>query len=125
MEEQLFEIHKRLIADLVGLRPRLGNSWEALQAALRPTLEVLENPISTVIDHAHVSSSWESEARSLDEDVASNLSFVLIRVSDALKACYRAQTPRELKIAEAISTFYVDVQRPLWAAHPTLRPFDV
>ena|SRR5436190_15331341 len=125
MEEQLLEIHQRLIADLFALRPRLGSSWEALLVALRPTLEVLEKPLSTVVDHAHVSSSWESAARSLDVDVASNLSLVLISVSDALKACYRARTPRELKIAEAISTFYVDVQRPLWAAHPTLQPFDV
>ena len=125
MEEQLLEIHQRLIAELVALRPRLGNSWDALHVALRPTLEVLERPLSTIVDHAHVSSSWGSEARSLDVDVASSLSLVLIGVSDALKACYRAQTPREVKIAAAISTFYVDVQRPLWAAYPTLQPFDV
>ena len=125
MEEQLLAIHQQLDADLAELRPRLGNCWEALCVALKPTLEVLERPLSTIVDHAHVSSAWESEARSLDGEVASNLSIVLMTVSDALQACYRSQSPRELKTAEAISTFYVDVQRPLWAAHPTLRPFDV
>ena len=121
----MLQIHQRLIADLAGLRTRLGSSWEALHVALKPTLEVLERPLLTSVEHAHVSSSWESEARSLDGDVASNLSLVLIAVSDSLQACYRAQTPRELKIAEVISAFYVDVQRPLWAAHPTLQPFKV
>jgi len=124
MEEQLVQIRDQFLTELLGLRQRLGGSWDALHTALKPTLDVLGSPLSTIVDHAHVSSSWEVETRSLDAEIAGELSQVLIRLSDALTSWYRAQRPREVKIAEVISTFYVDVQRPLWAAHPALQPFD-
>jgi hypothetical protein len=124
MDEQLIQIRDQFFAELLGLRQRLAGSWDALNTALKPTLDVLGSPRSTIVDHAHVSSSWEMEARSLGGEIAGDLSLVLIRLSDALTACYRAQRPREVKIAEVISTFYIDVQRPLWAAHPALQPFD-
>jgi len=79
MEEQLVQIRDQFLTELLGLRQRLGGSWDALHTALKPTLDVLGSPLSTIVDHAHVSSSWEVETRLLSLTLIRRGAFALFR----------------------------------------------
>ncbi len=125
MDEQLLKIRDQFVAELLPLRPHLGASWDALQTALKPTLNALGRPVSTIIvECAPVSSPWKTAIASFDAQTASEVSRVLISLSDALTAWYRKQNPPKEVIGHVIGVYFIDVQRPLWQAYPELQPFE-
>ena len=106
-------------AELDSLNDRAAEPcWHSLNAALEPTMVALGAPSSASAEVA----TWETTVRTLDAPTASDISEAVKRLSLALKEYYRAVTPREQRVSDAIAFLYMDVARPLWSAHPTLEP---
>ena len=124
-EQERDAIVAELFNELDSVRDRAGNVWASLLAALTPILESLETGHAIANDDFSKAPAWENAIPGVDVAVAGDVSRALVKFSEALTKHYRSNTPRDHRVSQALSLVYLDVQRPLWAAHPDLRPFDL
>jgi hypothetical protein len=124
-EQEREAIVTELLTELDSLRERGANVWASLLAALMPILEGLETGNAIENDGFSNAPVWEHMISGVDVTVAGDVSRALVKFSEALTQHYRSNTPRDHRVSQALALVYLDVQRPLWAAHPDLRPFDL
>ena len=92
--------------------------WQSLTAALEPTAVALGAEPTAHAD----APAWSATVHTLDASLASDISEAAKAFSLALKEHYRTVTPRDQRVSTAIAFLYMDVERPLWSAHPSLEP---
>lgn len=104
---------------LGGMRHRAPDlCWQSLAAALEPTALALGAEPTAQAD----APAWSATVDTLDASLANDISEATKAFSLALKEHYRTVTPRDQRVSTAIAFLYMDVERPLWSAHPSLEP---
>lgn len=111
------------VAELDSVRAAAGSAWCSLAVALAPIIDGLETDAAIANVDLRTSLSWTDALKDVDISVAGDLSRALVKFSEALTVHYRASTPRDQRVSQALASLYLDIQRPLWAVHPGLRPF--
>jgi hypothetical protein len=116
------DLVERFRDELEPIRPTVDEAfWRSLDAALAPALESLGIESGAHAQHH----PWAGTVHAIDGSAANTLSDALKTLALALTELYRVSSPGERRMAYAIGLLYTDVARPLWAAHPTLKPLEL
>lgn len=122
IDARAVELLEQFRAEVDSMRHRAAEPcWQALSAALEPTLVALGAEPSSTADVP----TWATAVQTLDSSLASDISEAVKVLSLALKDHYRTVTPRDQRVSNAIAFLYMDVARPLWSAHPSLEPVEL
>jgi hypothetical protein len=116
------DLVSRFRDELEHIRPRADDvCWRSLDVALAPALELLGVETGAATQDL----PWEAVVHLIDASVASDISDAIKTLSLALTELYRCSSPHERRLAYALGLLYTDVARPLWAAHPMLKPLEM